>query len=139
MFTFKDFEFEVIDLSVQGTADLYINQTGLTFSKKVLEDMAYPAYVRPLIDVKNKAFALQSCRQNDDKSMKFSKPRGEQVTGYTTTSNALCRTVKAVMRESWKNTARYRITGIYDPTAKAMIFDLSSAEELAPLRTAKKK
>ena len=139
MFTFKDFEFEVIDLSVQGTADLYVNQTGLTFSKKMLEDMAYPAYVRPLIDAKNKAFAVQICKQGDDKAMKFSKPRSEQTTGYSTNSNALSRTVRTVMGDMWQDTMRYRITGIYDPGAKAMIFDLASAEELLPLRTPRKR
>lgn len=138
MFTFKDFEFEVIDLSVQGTADLYVNQTGLTFSKKLLENMAYPPYVRPLIDAKNKAFAVQACKQGDEKAMKFSKPRSEQITGFSTNSNALSRTVRTVMGDTWKDTMRYRITGIYDPGAKAMIFDLSGAEELPPMRTAKK-
>lgn len=138
MFTFKDFDFEVIDVSVQGTADLYVNQTGLTFSKKLLEDMAYPPYVRPLIDAKNKAFAVQVCKQSDDKAVKFSKPRNEQTTGYSTNCNALSRTVRTVMGEAWKDTLRYRITGIYDSVAKAMIFDLSSAEELPPQRSVKK-
>lgn len=138
MLTFKDFEFEVIDISVQGTADLYVNQTGLTFSKKLLEDMGYPAYVRPMIDAKNKAFAVQTCKQGDDKAMKFSKPRNEQSSGYSTNSNALSRTVRTVMGDIWKDAMRYKITGIYDAAAKAMIFDLSGAEELPPVRTAKK-
>lgn len=138
MFSFKDFEFEIIDLSVQGTADLYVNQTGLTFSKKLLEDMSYPAYVRPLIDTKNKAFAVQTCKQGDDKAMKFSKSRSEQATGCGISNNALFRTIRTVMGNAWQDAMRYRITGIYDPAAKAMIFDLSSAEELLPLRNPKK-
>lgn len=117
---------------------MYVNQTGLTFSKKLLEDMAYPAYVRPLIDAKNKAFAVQICKQGDDKAMKFSKPRSEQATGCSISNNALFRTVRTVMGNAWQDTMRYRITGIYGPTAKAMIFDLSSAEELSPLRSPKK-
>ena len=29
--------------------DMYLNQSGVTFSKKVLEDMGYPAYVLCLL------------------------------------------------------------------------------------------
>ena len=32
-----------------------------------------PGFVRPLLDADNKAFAVQVCKEKDDRAMKFSK------------------------------------------------------------------
>lgn len=136
---FGAFKFEVIDISVRGTPDLFVNVNGLTVTKKAIEDMSYPAYVRPLIDVEHRAFAIQTCRQTEERAIKFSKPRGEQMHGISLPSHSLYQTIKKVMRSKWHDGMRYRIPGIYYPDAKAMVFDLNSAEELPPLRASKSK
>lgn len=136
---FNEFNFDVIDVSIQGSPDLYVNINGLTFAKKTIEDMNYPQFIRPLIDPANKAFAIQVCKQNDDKAIKFSKPRGEQQNGVNLQYNTLLKSVRAVMPDIWDNEHRYKITGIFYPEAKAMLFDLSTAEEMPAFRPLKGK
>ncbi|MDD4760813.1 MAG: hypothetical protein PHU66_08400 [Bacteroidaceae bacterium] len=135
---FNEFNFEVVNVSIQGTPDFYVNLNGITFSKKMIEDMNYPAYIRPLVDAENKALAFQACKQSDDRAMKFSKPRGEQNGCISFQHNVLQRTARTVMKESWKDNSRYCMTAIYFPEAKAMVVDLTSATELPPLRPRKK-
>ena len=136
---FDEFNFEVINVMMQGTPDLFVNINGLTFSNKMVEDMNYPAFVRPLIDAENKALAIQVCKQTDDKAIKFSKPRGEQSCSINIISNILLHTTRTLMKDQWKSDNRYRITGIFFPEAKAMVFDLTSFEEMPAFRTMKKK
>jgi hypothetical protein len=136
---FNEFNFEVIDVAVQGTPDMYVNINGLTFSKKLVEDMNYPAFVRPLVDAENKALAIQICKQTDDKAIKFSKPRGEQNGSINIASNVLLRTTRTMMRDEWKNDNRYKITGIYFSEVKAMVFDLTSSKEMTAFRIRKNK
>lgn len=101
--------------------------------------MRYPSYIRPLIDAGNEAFAVQVCKQNDDKAISFSKPKGEQLNGVSISLKAVLNTIRSIMGEKWNETHRYRITGIYYQEAKAMVFDLSSAEETKIIRPSKKK
>ena len=44
-FDFSSLNFETIDSNINAYPDMYLNQSGVTFSKKVLEDLGYPAYV----------------------------------------------------------------------------------------------
>ncbi len=44
-FDFSALNFETIDSNINAYPDMYINQNGVTFTKKVLEDLGYPAYV----------------------------------------------------------------------------------------------
>ena len=131
---FKEFNFEVIDVSTKGTPDIFVNLNGVTFTKKAIETIGFPPYVRPLIDVENKAFAVQVCKQNDEKAISFSKPRGEQINGVSVQLLAVLRTIRTIMRDKWQENNRYRIAGIYYPEAKAMVFDLNSAEEMPAFR-----
>ena len=51
-FDFSSLNFETIDSNINAYPDMYLNQSGVTFSKKVLEDLGYPAYVLCLLDAK---------------------------------------------------------------------------------------
>lgn len=51
-FDFSALNFETIDSNINAYPDMYHNQSGVTFSKKVLEDLGYPAYVLCLLDAK---------------------------------------------------------------------------------------
>lgn len=59
---FKNINFELIDINVNSTPDLYINRATITFSKKVLEDMNYPANVQYCISPENRVFAIRACK-----------------------------------------------------------------------------
>ena len=43
---FANINLEVIDITTNATPDLFINQNAVTFSKRVLEDLGYPANVQ---------------------------------------------------------------------------------------------
>ena len=73
---FSALNFEVIDSSVNAYPDIFVNQNGVTFTKRVVEDLNYPAYILCQIDVKNKVFAIRMCKSNEPRGFKFSKPRG---------------------------------------------------------------
>lgn len=127
-YNLKDLSFEVIDLGVQGKAELYINATGLTFSKRVAEDMGYPSYIKIMLDKKEKMFAIQACRQDNDKAYKFSKPKTEQKNSISLNSFTLRHIVRGTMPE-WDKTMRYKIDAIYFPDEKIMLFDFKTAIE----------
>ena len=77
-FDFSALNFETIDSNINAYPDMYLNQNGVTFTKKVLEDLGYPAYVLCLLDAKAKVFAIRMCKSNEPKGFKFSKPRGNR-------------------------------------------------------------
>ena len=75
---FSNINLEVLDLTTNATPDIYINQNGITFSKRVLEDLNYPQNVQYCTDPSHKVFAIRVCKSNEAKSVPFSKPRSEQ-------------------------------------------------------------
>ena len=83
-FDFSALNFETIDSNINAYPDMFLNQNGVTFTKKVLEDLGYPAFVLCLLDAKARVFAIRSCKSNEPKGFKFSKPRGEQKGVVTT-------------------------------------------------------
>jgi hypothetical protein len=129
---FEDFSFEVIDVSITGTPDIHITQNGITFTRRLVEDMGYPPYVTPMIDAKNRAFAIKECRSTNEHAICFSQPKGEQKGAIATSSTAIRRMIRGVMGDQWQNTNRYYVTGIWYAEAKAMVFDLNAAKELPP-------
>lgn len=131
---FDDFQFEVIDVTIPGTPDMHITQNGITFSRRLVEDMGYPQFVRPLVDVKNKAFALKVCKADSDNAMRFSKPKGEQKGAVQYHASAIRLMLRSIMGDAWQEQNRYHTTGVWFPEAKAMVFDLSAAKELPPFR-----
>ena len=56
-FDFSSLNFETLDANVNAYPDLFVNQNGVTFTRKVLEDLGYPAYVLCLLDPKARVFA----------------------------------------------------------------------------------
>ena len=53
---------------------MFVNLTGIPFTKRILDDMNYPANVQYAIDAGNKVFAIRACKVNDAKAVPFSKP-----------------------------------------------------------------
>ena len=49
-FDFSALNFETIDSNINAYPDMFLNQNGVTFTKKVLEDLGYPAFVLCLLD-----------------------------------------------------------------------------------------
>ena len=90
-FDFSALNFETIDSNINAYPDMFLNQNGVTFTKKVLEDLGYPGFVLCLLDAKARVFAIRSCKSNEPKGFKFSKPRGEQK-GVVRSQTRICLT-----------------------------------------------
>jgi hypothetical protein len=129
MKNFKDINFDIIDLTVNASPDIYINKNNITFTKKVLEDLGYPANVQYCVSAENKVFALRVCKANEAKSTPFSKPRGEQVTTLSTTNKNFIESIRALLKKPGNPNQRYKVTGYFDPENKTMFFDMEEAIE----------
>lgn len=125
---FSKINLEVIDITTNADPDIYINQNGITFSKRILEDLNYPQNVQYAIDPAQKVFAIRVCKSNEARSTPFSKGRGEQTTTLTC-GNRNLRDVIVKMIPNRKPKMRYKVTGEYDAENRVMYFDLTTAEE----------
>ena len=104
---------EVLDITTNASPDMFVNQTGISFTKRILDEMNYPANVQYAIDAGNKVFAIRSCKVNDAKAVPFSKPKSEQKTTLSSNNKNLVETIRALMKDKWKPDARYKVTGFY--------------------------
>lgn len=126
---FKNITFEVIDININATPDIYINKSGITFSKRVLEDLNYPANVQYSISTSDRVFAIRACKSNEAKTVPFSKPRAEQNSTLNTGNKNLVEAVRALMPKSCKLNQRYRVTGHFDSEGRIMYFDMDEIVE----------
>lgn len=129
MKNFKNINFDIIDLTVNATPDIYINKNNITFTKKVLEDLGYPANVQYCVSAENKVFAVRACKSNEAKSTPFSKPKGEQTTTLSTSNKNFIESVRTLMKDSCKPKLRYKITGYFDAETRTIFFDMEEAIE----------
>jgi len=120
---FKNINFDIIDLTVNATPDIYINKGNITFTKKVLEDLGYPANVQYCTSAVNKVFAVRACKSNEAKSTPFSKAKGEQTTSLSTSNKNIIESVRALMKESCNPNQRYKVTGYFDAESRTIFFD----------------
>lgn len=126
---FKNINFELIDINVNATPDLYINRTTITFSKKVLEDMNYPANVQYCISPENRVFAVRACKSKDSKTVPFSKSKSEQTNTLSIGNKNLVEPIKAILPEKCKPDQRYKVTGYFDSESRTMFFDMDEVVE----------
>lgn len=124
-FDFSALNFETLDANVNAYPDIFINQNGVTFTKKVVEDLGYPAYVLCQLDAKNRVFAVRMCKSNEPRGFKFSKPKGEQKTTVSISNKNLVEPIRSAMGKEWERDKRYRVRGFWVADAKTMCFDLS--------------
>lgn len=126
---FKNITFEVIDINVNATPDIFINRGGVTFSKRVLEDLNYPAYVQYCVSSENHVFAVRACKANEAKAVPFSKPRAEQINTISTSNKNIVATVRALMAEDTDAAKRYKVVGYFDPDSRTVYYDMETAVE----------
>jgi hypothetical protein len=129
MKNFKNINFDIIDLTVNAAPDIYINKNNIAFTKKVLEDLGYPANVQYCVSAEEKVFAIRVCKSNEAKSTPFSKPRGEQTATLTTNNKNFIESVRALMKYPCNSKLRYKVTGYFDAECKTMFFDMEEAVE----------
>ena len=125
---FANINLEVIDINTNAAPDIFINLNGITFSKRVLEDLNYPQNVQFCLDATHKVFAIRVCKGNEAKATNFSKPKAEQTTTLSC-GNKNLREVIVTMIPNYDEKKRYKVTGEYDSENRVMYFDMSTAEE----------
>ena len=119
---------QVIDVSMNMSPDIFVNATGITFTKRVLDDLNYPAHVQYSTDVGNKVFGIKACRNIDKGATPFSKPRGEQVSTLSCANKNVLEPIREMMKGIWKNNQRYKVSGFMLDN-KTMIFVLPEGVE----------
>lgn len=132
---FSNINLEVLDLTTNATPDIFINQNGVTFSKRILEELNYPQNVQYCTDPANKIFAIRICKGNEAKSVSFSKPRSEQ-SNTLSCNNKNLHDVLAVLIPQYQPKKRYKVVGEFNAENRIMYFDLS-ASEIAEFRAPK--
>lgn len=123
---FKNITFEIIDINVNLTPDIFINRSGITFTRRVLEDLNYPAHVQYSISPEQKVFAVRACKGTESKAVPFSKSKSEQTQTMNTGNKNIYEPVKALL-DSYDPQMRYRIRGHFDAESRTMYFDLEEA------------
>ena len=128
---------QVLDITKNAFPDIFVNMSGVTFTKRVLEDMNYPSHVQYSTDVDNKVFGIKACRSEDKSAAPFSKPRGEQIYTVSCNSKSITEPIREMMKGIWKDSKRYKVTG-FMLDKKTMIFVLLEGIE-QEFRTSKEK
>ena len=126
-FDFSKFNFEVIDLNINVSPDIFINSSHIAFSRRVLENLGYPPFVQYCVDPAQKAFAIRACKGSESHAVPFSKPKSEQK-GSCISHNRNLREAVAALIPHYKSKQRYRVTGQYDQQEKTLVFMMEEAE-----------
>ncbi len=124
---FSSINLEIVDININSSPDIFINQSHVSFSKRVLEDLNYPPFVQYCVDASHKIFAIRACKGSEIKAAPFSKPKGEQAKNITCTNRNLRDTMLALIPNGDTN-QRYKITGEYDAENRVIYFDMTTAE-----------
>lgn len=125
---FSSINLSIMDISVNTSPDIFINTSGVTFSKRVLEDLGYPANVQYCLDADQKVFAVKVCRSCDIKAVTFIKDKGKSGNTHCTANKNLKDTICALIPK-YNPELRYKLTGQFDREHRIMYFDLREAVE----------
>ena len=125
-FDFSSVSLTVIDLNINSAPDMFVNANGVTFTKRVLEDMGYPGYVQYCVDPSRSIFAVRACKGPESRAVKFSKPAGDQANTLNCNSRALFDVVTRMI-PNYVDKKRYKVEGYYDADNKIMYYDLNTA------------
>ena len=117
--------FRTFDFS-EGVPYISITNNGITFNKSVILKMRYPAYVKLLINEEDKQIAVQTCEEDDDKSVQFYKEKPNGVLSVRWNAKDLINTIARLCDWDLRQTS-YRVSGVLVPELNLMLFDLNEA------------
>ena len=135
---FSNIKLEVIDLYTSMTPEIFINVNGVTFSKRVVDDLGYPQNVQYCTDPEHHIFAIKPCKSNEVKAAPFAKPKSETSSGSNTISsvNKNLHDLLCALIPNYAPRVRYRVVGEFNTENRVMYFDMSTAEESSFRKTA---
>lgn len=123
---FNNINFELIDANTNISPDMFINRSGITFTRRVLDDLNYPSFVQYCINPEQKVFAVRFCKSNESKAVPFSKPKAEQSQTLNTGNKNIAEPIKALLND-YDPMMRYRVKGHFDAENRTVFFDLEEA------------
>jgi len=127
-FDFDSLNFETLDANTNSSLDIFFNQNCLTFSRRVVEELGFPAQILCQLDAKNRVFAIRACRKDEARAFKFSKPKEEQKSTISLSNKNLLDPLRKCTADIWGKGLRYKVTGFWVAEAKTMCFDLNEGE-----------
>ena len=123
---FSAVKLTIMDLSANISPDVFINGSGVTFSKRVLELLNYPANIQFCVDMDHMIFALKPCRACDAKAFSFVKANSKPGNTLCITNKNLKESLIAMMPEC-DPSLRYKLVGEFDREHRIMYFSLRDA------------
>lgn len=124
---FSKVNLQVIDINLNATPDLFVNQGAVTFTKRVLEDLNYPQNVQFSINKQERVFAIRPCKSSESKATSFSKSKSEQVKTLSFANKNL-REILVNMIPEFNPKKRYKVTGFFDIENRIMYYDMNEAQ-----------
>jgi len=128
IFDYSQVNLEIININTNATPVIYVNQNGITFSRRVLEDLNFPGYVQFGLDAEHRVFAIRGCKGTEAKATPFSKPRAEQKTTLSCLNKNIHAAVACLIPD-YDAKKRYRIEGHMDMENKVIYYDMTEAVE----------
>ena len=116
----------VLDLKTAQLPELFINTSGITFSKRLLELMKYPEHVQFGIDDLHLVFSIRACRACDSSSFIFIKG-GVRPSNTLSITNKNLHDILITLIPGGDPSVRYKLIGEYDSPHRTMLFNLSQA------------
>ena len=127
-FDYSQVNLEIININTNATPVIYVNQNGITFSRRVLEDLSFSGYVQFCLDAEHRVFAIRACKGTEAKATPFSKPRGEQKTTLSCLNKNIHAAV-ACLIPNYDAKKRYRVEGHMDMENKVIYYNMTEAVE----------
>lgn len=125
-FDFSNITLKIIDLNMNNAPDMYVNQNGITFSKRVLEEMNNPAYVQYCVDAEHAVFAIRACKGTESRAVPFLKGQTDQPKTVSCGNKNIHEVVTRLIPD-YQAKKRYKVEGHYDSENKIMYYDLREA------------
>ena len=125
-FDFSKINLKVIDINMNSAPDMYVNQNGITFSKRAIEDLNYPAYVQYCVDVECSVFAIRACKGTESRAVPFVKGNNEQSKTISCGNKNIYEVVTRMIPD-YQAKKRYKVEGHYNSENKIMYYDLQEA------------
>lgn len=120
--------FKVIEITkATEPACVIIEDNKMRFTKSVIIELGYPAYVRILLDDAGQRMAIQVAKGNESNVIKFSDDKEKQKNSIVYQNAVMLDLIRGVM-PSWKAGTKYRARGVLSKEDKAVVFDLKTAE-----------
>lgn len=127
--TLQGFE-EVAITKPTGNLTMTVMASRIRFNKATASALGYPAYVKVLVNEKNKQVALQACTGREANAVKFSKPDGKQNSSVTVNNETLVETIGKffTLKQAAEGEVFYQTAaGELDESGKVVVFNAANA------------